>query len=92
MAATEYDVNQIEVDIFGESPFIGITGMEYDVEAEVEGVTVVGKRGIQSFRDKGMKFSGKISILHSHFVEKVQSKLPPGQGAWALAEFDASIV
>ena len=52
--AVEYDVSQMEIDAFGESPFIGITQASYDVKADVEPVKIVGESGTHSFRDKGL--------------------------------------
>ncbi|MEO1049521.1 MAG: hypothetical protein AAFX87_02805 [Bacteroidota bacterium] len=88
----EYNVNQIQVSMLGESPFYGIREMSYDMEQEKTHVHVVGKAQPHTTQYGNKKFSGKITVLHSEFVAKIQSKVPKGLSVLDLAPFDVSIV
>ncbi|OJJ18031.1 hypothetical protein BKI52_29715 [marine bacterium AO1-C] len=88
----EYNVNNIEVSMFGESPFYGIREMTYDMEQEKTHVHVVGQSNPYSTQYSNKKFTGKITIIHSEFVKKIQAKIPKGLSVLDMAPFDISIV
>ncbi len=88
----EYNVNQIQVSMLGESPFYGIRAMSYDIEQEKTHIHIVGNANPHSTQYGNKKFTGKITVLHSEYVAKVQSKIPEGLSVLDLAPFDISIV
>ncbi|EAY28730.1 hypothetical protein [Microscilla marina] len=88
----EYNVNRIEVSMFGESPFYGIREMSYDMEMEKNHLHVVGQAHPYSTQYSNKKFTGKVTVIHSEFVNKIQEKVPKGLSVLDLKPFDISIV
>lgn len=88
----EYNVNEMEVSMFGESPFYGIKEMSYDMEQEKTHIHVVGQASPYSTNYSHKKFTGKITVLHSAYMSKIQTKIPASLSVLDLSPFTISIV